>query len=123
MATVAVAGDNQRGSNDIGQAPNRQGPTELPLSNVAMCKTLSFLMNAFQIWANSHLLVISIVLAVQKLFHFKRSEQKAAIQRILELDSAEKQAKLVELIVSKIMEVCPFKFSSKKVLLNYQTFL
>ena len=49
MATVAVAGDNQRGSNDIGQAPNRQGPTELPLSNVAMCKTLSFLMNAFQI--------------------------------------------------------------------------
>ncbi|XP_046453275.1 coiled-coil domain-containing protein 134-like [Daphnia pulex] len=40
-----------------------------------------------------------------RLFQLKRSEQKDAVQRIAEVKSIEKQRKLLELVITKIMEV------------------
>lgn len=41
------------------------------------------------------------------MLEYKRNEQKAAIQRIMKMDGMENQAKMVKVIVSKIMEVRP----------------
>lgn len=45
------------------------------------------------------------MLSVEKLFQFKRSEQKSALKQIVDMESYEKQYKLVKLVVTKIMEV------------------
>jgi hypothetical protein len=58
--------------------------------------------------------VVSIVsLLVERLFHLKRGEQKDAVQRIAKVKSIEKQHKLLELVITKIMEVAEVKFQNK----------
>jgi len=52
---------------------------------------------------------------VERLFRLKRSEQKEAVQRIAEVKSIEKQHKLLELVITKIMEVVGEKFRKKTV--------
>jgi hypothetical protein len=47
---------------------------------------------------------------VERLFQLKRSEQKDAVQRIAEVKSIEKQRKLLELVITKIMEVVGLTF-------------
>jgi hypothetical protein len=47
------------------------------------------------------------------LFHLKRGEQKDAVQRIAKVKSIEKQHKLLELVITKIMEVAEVKFQNK----------
>lgn len=84
-------------------------------SNSALCKLSS--LTCFTLYClKKFILIISHVLTsnlVERLFQHKRSEHKDAVQRIVGMKSIEKQNKLLELVITKIMEVGKTLFSQK----------
>ena len=77
-------------------------PEKTEDSSSALCK-FNFFCNTLVL--TLHLSIHYYFLLVERLLHIKRSEQKEAVQRIVGIKSVEKQQKLLELVITKIMQV------------------
>jgi hypothetical protein len=111
-ASLVSAGDKISPSDQTTTVPVTQG--NINSNAVALCKYyVSSHYNSLAPTSVSFLVIhaFSIVSPlVERLFQLKRSEQKDAVQRIAEVKSIEKQRKLLELVITKIMEVVGLTF-------------
>lgn len=107
-ASLVSAGDKISPSDQKTTVPVTQG--NINSNAVALCKyyvsshynSLAPTSVSFLVIQNAFSIVSPLV---ERLFQLKRSEQKDAVQRIAEVKSIEKQRKLLELVITKIMEV------------------